>query len=182
MTSGFDEQGFFEGAVEPWPAGEVHTVLSPERTGAFAVERWDHQARRFFACRMTMSPAKRYDAGWPVADIGILAVADLASEEEHAVLGCTVPVERAPTILLAARASASAMGGAGFDVLVERTKRVWQLRPARESEAYWALRAATVLASSLLGPILTPDGQLIGVKTARERLERATREASAAKG
>jgi hypothetical protein len=35
-----------------------------------------------------------------------------------------------------------------------------------------ALRLAAILAGVLLGPILAPDGALIGPKTARERLER----------
>lgn len=174
MSHAFDEQGFFAGALEPWSADEVFTVLAPEREGAFAPERWDHQARRFFGCSVKMTPVKRYDGGWPLADAATLTIARLSAEGgAHPVLVRTVPIERAPALLTAGRRGAEAMGGAGFDVLVERTRRVWQFRPTGSDDATWALLGAAVIASVLLGPILAPDGRLLGVKSARERLGNA---------
>jgi hypothetical protein len=58
------------------------------------------------------------------------------------------------------------MGGAGFDVLIARARRVWQLR----GDDGPALLTAAVLASVFLSPILSPAGKLFGVKGAREAL------------
>jgi hypothetical protein len=96
----------------------------------------------------------------------------------------TAPIERAPALLDAARAAVLAMGGAGFDVLVARARRVWQVvaldvddrGPCEDGHSMDAvaleLLVAAVFASTLLGPVLAPDGALFGVKTARERLGR----------
>lgn len=74
--------------------------------------------------------------------------------------------------LAAGRAAAAAIGGAGFDVLVERTRAVMRLETV-EGDARAALVVAAVLASITLGPILAPDGAIFGVRGARMRLEGA---------
>jgi len=91
------------------------------------------------------------------------------------VLVVTVPIERASNVRAAALAGAAAIGGAGFDALVARARRVWQVRrePEEGSDARAPLLLSAVLASVFLGPIVPPGGGTIfGVKGARERLEK----------
>ena len=73
-------------------------------------------------------------------------------------------------------AGARAIGGAGFDVLVGRTRRVWQIATSRVSgdDARAPLVVAAVAASILLAPIVPPEGgAIVGVKGARVRLSAA---------
>jgi hypothetical protein len=66
------------------------------------------------------------------------------------------------------------MGGAGFDALLARARRLWQVAhlPAA-GEATVPLLVAAALASALLAPVLPPEGGvLFGVRGARDRLAR----------
>ncbi len=88
----------------------------------------------------------------------------------------TVPLDRAPQARAAALAIARGPTGGGFEALILRAKRLWQIGVPADAKAGArpAIAAATVLASVLLAPILPPgEAVLFGVKTARERLERA---------
>ncbi|MBM4373735.1 MAG: hypothetical protein FJ095_01530 [Deltaproteobacteria bacterium] len=181
-----DERGLAREHVALVTSACCHSVLSPELDGRFAFERWSHGAQRYFDHDLLARPPKSYDAGWPVADAGVVDVVRADGARRGRVLVTTAPLERAGEVLVAARAAVVAMGGAGFDALVARTRRVWQLtalEPAdggphggTEESGSVELLVAAVLASTLLGPILAPDGALFGVKTARERLARmATR-------
>ena len=88
----------------------------------------------------------------------------------------TVPLDRAPHARAAALAIARGPTGGGFEALILRAKRLWQIAVPADAKAGArpAIAAATVLASVLLAPILPPgEAVLFGVKTARERLERA---------
>jgi hypothetical protein len=70
-------------------------------------------------------------------------------------------------------AAARAIGGAGFDALVLRARRVWQVWEwvPEGGDARAPLVVAAVLASLFLAPIVPPGGGAIfGVKGARERL------------
>jgi hypothetical protein len=172
----YDEHGWCTDALGAWPVDGCTSLLAPTPSSAFAVERWDHQARRFFGCEFTTSPAKRYEAGWPVLDRGFLELRRAGHDVTSRVEVRTFPAAREPALVARAAMAAAAMGGAGFDVLVRRTQRLWQLRaeaPLLDEDAEEL--AAAVLASVMLGPILARDGALFGVKTARERLERRRR-------
>ena len=88
----------------------------------------------------------------------------------------TVPLDRAPQARAAALAIARGPTGGGFEALILRATRLWQIAAPADAKAGArpAIAAATVLASVLLAPILPPgEAVLFGVKTARERLERA---------
>lgn len=169
----FDEHGWSTSPLEPWSVGSCTAILSPERTSAFAFEAWSHQAKRFLECELVGEPTKSYATGFPMIDAATLAVRLLRGSVEGEVAVQTFPIERVPSALEAGRAAATAMGGAGFDVLVNRTRRLWQFRAAPSEHAEdLELRVSAVLASALLGPILARDGRIFGVKTARERLAR----------
>jgi hypothetical protein len=82
----------------------------------------------------------------------------------------TLPADRCPEALRAGALGAQAIGGAGFDALVPRTRRVWQVADMGASEPA-PLLVAAVLASLFLAPVVPPGGGTIfGVKGARERL------------
>jgi hypothetical protein len=171
----FDDQGWARGAVAPLDPREAWTLLSPEPDARIDALRWAHQADTFFRARLSVVQAKRYPSGTlPLADLVELDLARSADGEATRVLVVTVPADRAPEALAAGAAGARAIGGAGFDALVPRTRRVWQVRerlgPAG-GDARAPLAAAAILASLFLAPVVPPEGGTIfGVKTARERL------------
>ena len=86
----------------------------------------------------------------------------------------TLPLEEAPEAREAADAGVAAIGGAGFDALMAKATRLWQVDAELVSgpDARAPLVVAGVLASVLLAPIVPPGGGTIfGVKGARVRLE-----------
>jgi hypothetical protein len=72
----------------------------------------------------------------------------------------------------AADAAETRAGTFGLARLARRCGMVWIIAAEGADDAL-ALRLAAILASILLGPILPLDGEIFGVKTARERLKRA---------
>jgi len=86
----------------------------------------------------------------------------------------TLPLIEAPAVRAAADEGVAAIGGAGFDALVPKATRLWQVdtRLVQGSDERVAIVLAGVLASVLLSPIVPPGGRTIfGVKGARLRLE-----------
>jgi hypothetical protein len=158
----FDDNGWFVGAVAPLPLGACFSVLAPEASSAIAVERLQHHATRFFGLAIAVTPEKTYPAGgFPRQDRAVVEVRGVAVEL------VTVPCEQAPDVMRAAAIAATRLGG--FDALVKRARRLWQLSAADPAAG---LAAALPLASLLLGPILAPGGvEIYGVKTGRERLK-----------
>jgi hypothetical protein len=172
----FDDNGWAIGAVAPLAPTEAWTLLSPEPDARVDAARWAHQAETFFRLRLTVVQTKRYPAGTlPIADRVELDLAPRGEADLTRVVVVTVPADRAPEALAAGAAGARAIGGAGFDALVPRTRRVWQVRVRIASgDARAPLVAAAVLASLFLAPVVPPGGGTIfGVKGARERLAAA---------
>lgn len=171
----FDEHGWTTGAVTPFPVAEAWTLLSPEPDARVDAARWAHQAATFFRARLAVVQDKRYPAGTlPLADCVEIDVACRAEDASTRVLVITLPIGRAPDAEKAAAAGARAIGGAGFDALLPRTRRVWQVRERIDGagDARAPLLVAAVLASVLLAPVVPPGGGTIfGVKGARSRLE-----------
>jgi hypothetical protein len=169
-----DENGWARGAIAPLPPVEAWTLLSPEPEARVDAPRWAHQAERFFRARLAIACPKRYPAGTlPLADAVEVDLAEHGAEAFTRVLVVTVPAERAPEALAAGAAGARAIGGAGFDALVPRTRRVWQVRERLDGpgDPRAPLAVAAVLASLFLAPVVPPEGRVVfGVKGARERL------------
>lgn len=165
---------------------DAHGVLrpgalpSPDRSAAYTVfvQRPDarldvralqQHATRFFGAKLGLTVDKSYGPRVPDTDVARfvlatddgtangtrLAFARPAGEPDHA----------------AAEAAERTQGTSGMSLLAQRCPTVWLvLREADEDRV--ALTLAAILASSLLGPILSPDAtELFGVRTARLKLE-----------
>lgn len=169
----FDEQGWAV-RVAPIEIDLAWSLLSPEPEGRVDVARWSHAATRFFGAHLALAHDKSYPSGTtPLADAAWLDVSPAKGGAPTRVELLTLPIDRAHFVLARSRAAAHAIGGAGFDVLVERTRRVWQIRAgvAAGADDRAPLVLAAVVASVLLAPVMPPGGATIfGVKGARERL------------
>lgn len=162
-----DENGWFIGSVEAWPASQAWSLLSPDDDARMV---WAPSP--LFGATFSVSPAKQYPRGSaPLADRGRLEVLRLRGGAKVGEVEVqTLPLDRARTVWNDARAAAKRMGGAGFDVLVERGRRLWQIRPVDDVAA---LVLAGAIATTWQSPILPPSGErLFGVKGARLELER----------
>jgi hypothetical protein len=180
-SADFDENGWARGAIALLATSEAWTLLSPEPDARVDAARWAHQAIVHFGALFRVVQDKRYPAAtMPLADRAHIDVTPRGAASATRVRVVTVPVDRAPEALAAARAGARAIGGAGFDAILPRTRRVWQAAErlvapvpgeAEGADARAPLLVAAVIASVLLAPIVPPEGGTIfGVKGARERL------------
>jgi len=156
-------------AMRPLPTAEAFTVLSPEAAPLVDSARWAHQARTFLDARVDVigvMGSTLPDIATVEVDVGALA----GPASRIAVR--TFPISEASELVAAAERGVSAIGGAGFDALVARAKRVWQVPRDVSGDPRAPLVLAAVLASVLLGPIVPPDEVTIfGVKGARTRLQ-----------
>jgi hypothetical protein len=171
----FDENGWAEGVIKPLAPGEAWSLLAPEASPRVEAERWAHQAETFFRAKVAVVQAKRYPSGaLPMTDALEVDVSRKGEGSATRVLVITVPIDRAPDVVEHAALGVQAIGGAGFDVLVAKAKRVWQIdaRPAQGDNSAAPLAMAAVLALVLLAPIVPPvETTIFGVKGARQRLE-----------
>jgi len=173
-----DANGWAVGIVDPMPVEHAWSLVSPEPSSRVDAGRWAHQARTFFGAIVELQDPKSYpSATLPLADAGVLEIRRIATidtEPPSRVFFSTLPLDRAPAVRAAAMRGAEAIGGAGFDVLVQRGQRLWQVQDAAPGgDPRAPLAVAALIASVFLAPILPPGGgTLFGVKGARERLER----------
>jgi hypothetical protein len=170
-----DENGWALGAIAALSVDEAWSLLSPEPDARVDDARWAHQAERFFRARLSIVQPKRYPAGTlPLADaleVDIGRQEDTVMTRIHIV---TLPIDRAPAVQRAALLGAQAIGGAGFDALLGRARRLWQVALPGAGDPGAPAAVAALLASLFLAPVLPPGGGTIfGVKGARERLAAA---------
>jgi hypothetical protein len=168
----FDENGWLVEPLEPLSVEAAYTLFAPEAASRIDAARWCDQASKLFGAALALTPAKQYPTGaWPLCDrVDVAVVADGCASRVRVI---TLPLARAPETRSAAFAVAEAMGGAGFDVLVGRGQRIWQVTsaPLEGNDTRASLIVAGVLAAVLLAPVLPPDASaLFGIKGARERL------------
>lgn len=185
MDGELDENGWAVGRVDAWPIAGAWSLISPEPHARIDAARWAHQATTFFGATLAVLGEKLYPSGTtPLVDRVSLEIAPARTISRYRAPGIessaptrieliTLPLDRAPAVLEAAGAAVAAIGGAGFDALLARGRRLWQIddRVAEGGDPRAPLVAAAVLASVLLAPIVPPGGGAIfGVKGARERL------------
>jgi hypothetical protein len=144
-------------------AREVYLVFSQGDDTRPDGATWDAQARRFFGARLTVRVG--------VSDGGarIAVTPEGAPQSER-----NVRARRATEADYALACDAEVrMSGGGLGLLARRCPIVWEVEREADSDPD-ALRVAAVLASVLLGPIVDARGpEIFGVKTARQKLERA---------
>ncbi|WP_437574371.1 hypothetical protein [Sorangium sp. So ce887] len=171
----FDSNGWAEGRIELLPPGQGWSLLSPEPEARIDEHRWAHQARVFFGAELAVVQKKAYPSGaTPMVDAVEVDIARAGGAPSR-VLVLTAPLDRAPLLRAAAAAGVRAIGGRGFDALLARARRAWQVRepPVAGDDARAPLVVTAVLAAVLLAPVVPPDEETIfGVKGARERLQR----------
>lgn len=168
----YDDSGWVVVPPTALDPATCYSLLSPEHSSRIDIARWQHQAKRFFDFEVTIEPAKSYPSdGYPLADRCTLTWQRGSDRQDVALI--TLPLDRAPQVVAAAERAVDAIGGAGFDVLVHRAVRLWQLQGAPTARIGEAVTScAALLASVLLAPVLDPSGRSIyGVKGARERLD-----------
>ncbi len=135
-------------------------MLSPEATPRLDAARLAHQARTFFDVEL------RFDE--------TTSLVELSSRELRAsrVRVAASPLDEAT--LARARRGVAAIGGAGFDVLVDRARSAYRVTLDGDGDDRAPLTVAAIVASIVLGPIVPPDEETIfGVRGARQRLERS---------
>ncbi len=138
-------------------------VFAQQTAPALEVAAIVAQAARFFGTTLAI---EGHDAA-ALGD-GVVAARVHANGDARTCVGRA----RTDADLAAAQAAEARAGYTGMSLLAARCPTVWlvQLTAAHDDAA---LLVAAVLASVLLGPILSPDGtELFGVKTARAKLGR----------
>ena len=160
----FDERGW---AIDPVTALEraaCWSLFSADAGLRLDQRILSHKARDLLGLELYVEPAKDFSKGGaPLADRGILRLCG-------AELGVRLlPIERAGTILAQANEVARAMGGAGMDVLLKRSRKLLQIESAQRDRA--TVSAAALLSAAFLAVVLPPEEDaLFGIKGARERL------------
>jgi hypothetical protein len=129
-------------------------VFSQSKEATRDVSAWDAHAARFFATRLQAGEGDE------------ILVTHAGTAESRIISGRP---REARELALADEAEARTGGGLGH--LARRCPTVWLVERRGDDDAV-ALRLAAILASVLLGPILDARvPELLGVKTARGRLE-----------
>lgn len=137
------------------PRDSSYLVFSQSGEATRDLPAWDAYAARFFATRVTAGED----------DTVVVAHGSVAPEPRRVAARAVEPEDRA----LADAAETRAGGGLGL--LARRCPTVWLVERHADDDRV-ALRLAAILAGVLLGPILDPRvPELLGVKTARLRLE-----------
>lgn len=160
--------------IVPMPPREALCLFAPDRAPRLDLPRWTQQAATFFAARVALVQTLGDPSGaLPDAARFELDVAPIAGGAATRVRVLTVPLDDAPAAREAGRRGVEAIGGAGFDALLARAARLWQVeaRPAGEGDPRAPLVVAALIASVLLAPIVPPGEETIfGVRGARRRL------------
>jgi hypothetical protein len=160
-----------DGAPLPAPLRDDAFTIFAQRTDArLEASTWAQKASQFFATNLGLTVDKTYDADFPRIDAARVVIAPRGSGEAGGTRLCYAR-PRTDDDLRAAREAEGRVGFAGLADLAGRCAYVW-LVEAEEADDRVALRIAAIVASVVLGPILTPRGEsLLGVKSARLRLE-----------
>jgi hypothetical protein len=156
--------------LEPSPEGGL-MVFSQRGDARVELPIWQRHAEQFFGARLGLTVDKRYPEGFPQVDAAPVVVAprDGSAETTEGVRLCYGRPRTAEDLRAAEDADMRA-GNTGLGLLARRCPWVW-LVLFEEREDRTALLLAAIIASVVLGPILSPAQELFGVKTARSKLE-----------
>jgi hypothetical protein len=166
-----DDHGVLRrGALEPPARGSAFTVFAQRGDARVEVELWRRHAAQFFDARLDLTVPKRYDFDAPDTDAAQVIVSTAAKPEATRLC---FGRPRTDDDLLAADEADVRAGAAGLGKLAQRCHAVWLVVTEGDADGT-ALLVSAILASVVLGPILSPDGsELFGVRTARTKLEKS---------
>jgi hypothetical protein len=143
--------------------GLAFTVFAQQDAPSLPIAELVQRAARFFATTLELTGEDR--TGLPDE---VVTARVTANGEARTCFGRP----RVPDDLAAAEEAETRAGYTGMSLLAARCRTVWLVEVTATPDDT-ALLVAAVLASVLLGPILSPDGtELFGVKTARGKLGR----------
>jgi hypothetical protein len=166
-----DEHGVLRrGLLEAPARSAAFTVFAQRHDARVEAEIWRRHAAQFFDTRLDLTVPKDYAFDPPDTDMARVVV---STSEKPEVTRICYGRPRTDDDLHAAGQAEARVGAAGLGKLAQRCHTVWLVVTEGEQDAA-ALLLAAILASVVLGPILSPDGEeLFGVRTARLKLERS---------
>lgn len=156
------------GALAPPDRSVAYTVFAQRADAALDIAWIKSQAARFSA-KVGLTAEKHYRADPPEIDAArvVLATDDGTANGTRLCFGRPTDVSD----YAAAEAAERIQETSGMSLLAQRCRTVWLVACETDDDRV-ALTIAAILASSLLGPILPPEGnELFGVRTARMKLE-----------
>jgi hypothetical protein len=165
-----DPRGILRPGALPQPdRSKSYAIFAQRPDVRLDIEGLKRQADQFFATKIGMTVDKQYGDLAPAVDAARLVV----SGTDGSASGTRLCYGRAvdPSDLAAAEEAERAIGTYGLALLAQRCKTIWTVVPETDDDRA-ALTIAAILASTLLGPILSPGGrEIIGVRSARLKLE-----------
>jgi hypothetical protein len=152
-------------SLEAPPRSECFAVFS-QKAARIEQGEWARYAAQYFETRLTLESEARTlgDASLVRARVAVARSPGLDAPRARTCWGRAA--ERGDY-----DAARFARGGPGLAELAARCAGIWLVQaetPAPDDAT--ALLVAAILAGVHLGPILSPEGELLGPKTARERL------------
>lgn len=160
--------------VSVLPHADAWSLFAPEPVARVELGRWRAQAEAHLDARVALVQTLADPRGvLPETAAFELDVAPASGGAATRVAVLTVPLAEAPALRAVAARAVDAIGGAGFDALLARAARLWQVRarPVGGGDPRAPLVVAALLASVLLAPVV-PPGELttFGVRGARLRM------------
>ena len=154
--------------MKPLPVAQAWSLFAREPEATLDEPRLTQQAKIFFGVELRF--VARDPALEGAFDVDVLHGDAMDTTRVRVI---TMPIAQAPEVKAAGDEAVIAIGGAGFDALLPKTQRLWQVAttPLDGRDTRAALVVAAVMASVMLAPIVPPGGGTVfGVKGARERL------------
>lgn len=155
-------------ALAPPDASQAYVVFAQAADARFDEPAIARSAERFFGTTLALVVPKRYEGYYPDEDI---ALVDLKPATIAAGARLCWGRRRKDGDLWVAEAAERRSSSGGLYDLAQRCGYVWLVGVESDTDRT-ALLLAAILASVLLGPILSPGGaEIFGVRTARAKLE-----------
>lgn len=146
---------------------QSYVVFAQRPDARFELSQLRQHAERFFGTTLGLTVEKKYGGEWPETDAALVVLGP--SAVPGGVRFCWGH-PRTDGELAAAQAAEMRTGYTGMLDLARRCPTTWRIAIESQGDRT-ALLLAAIFASVLLGPILSPEGALFGVRTARTKLE-----------
>lgn len=157
------------GTLEPPDRSVAYAVFAQRSDARLDVGAIRNHAARFFQIKLGLTVDKHYDANVPTVDAARLVALSGDGIVNGTRLCFARPADEAD--YTNAEAAEREQDTSGMALLARRCGVVWLVTRTTEDDRV-SLTLAAILASTMLGPILSPSGDaLFGVRTARLMLE-----------